>query len=307
VSRDNYVKYLEEYVNKYNIPIEFGTRVAKVIKLENGWQIETSKETILTKHAILSCGANRIPKMPDISGLDVFNGVVRHASAFGEVNYYDDKKVLVIGGGNSAFDIGNHLIKRPLKELIFSIRTAPGITAKEVFGFPMHILAALLRDLPLRIQDALFYSTQNNVFGDLKLLNIGETPKDVFTKHARDGITVSVDEGLIKAIRQKKARVVKEVKEIKDNTVFIKDGEQFTPDIILCATGYHSGLEPLIGHLGVLDSYGLPTTTGPQKNILNPGLWFIGLRGYIWGNMLEQLRQSKKLAKVVFLELGKTN
>lgn len=303
VSKNDYISYLESYVEKFNIPVEYETKVIKVIQHETGWQLETSKGTIFTKHVIISCGANRIPKMPLIPGLDTFNGIVKHALEFGDVSLYDDKKVLVIGGGNSAFDIGNHLIKRPLKELVVSIRSSPGITAKELYGFPMHILSALLRNLPLRIQDALFYSTQNRVFGDLKSLNIGEAPKDVFTKHARDGITVSVDEGLIKAIRQNSVRVVKEVVNIRDNIVNTKDGEQLKPDVILCATGYHSGLEPLIGHLGVLDLYGIPTTTGSHKNDIHPGLWFIGLRGYIWGNMLEQLRQSKKLATIISKEL----
>jgi putative flavoprotein involved in K+ transport len=303
VSKDDYINYLENYVRKFKIPVEFNTKVLKLEKLDKGWLVKTNRGDFYSKHVIMSCGANRIPRMPNIPGLDSFGGVIRHSNDFGDVSQYDNKRVLIIGGGNSAFDMANHLNKRPVLELLMSIRTTPAITAKEVFGFPMHILAALLRNLPTRIQDYLFHSTQNNIFGNLKKYNLGETPRNVYTKHAKDGITVSVDEGFVKAVKQGRARVVKEIIEVNPNSIKTIDGEELQPDVILCATGYDSGLESIISHLSILDICGIPTTTGSQVNPKYPGLWFIGLRGYIWGNMYEQLRQSKRLANIVFHSL----
>lgn len=305
VSRDDYIQYLEDYVARFEIPIEFNTRVFKVDRKENSWKIETSQGNFISKHVVISCGANRIPKMPHIPGLETFDGIVKHAADFGEASGYDGKSVLIIGGGNSAFDLGNHLSKRPVRELSISIRTTPGISAKEVFGFPMHLLAAWMRDLPIRIQDALFHSTQNSLYGNLKKFNFGDPPKNVFTKHARDGITVSVDDGFIRNIKKGKARVIDEIIKIDQKKAITAKAVEVYPDVILCATGYDPGLFSLIGHLGVLDPFGIPATTGSQTIANYPGLWFIGLRGYIWGNMYEQIRQSAKLAEAIASDLNR--
>jgi len=42
---------------------------------------------------------------------------------------------------------------------------------------------------------------------------------------------------------------------------------------VIAATGYRTGLEPLVGHLGVLDDHGAPRTTDGEAA---PGLRFVG-------------------------------
>ena len=43
---------------------------------------------------------------------------------------------------------------------------------------------------------------------------------------------------------------------------------------MICATGYRRGLEPLVGHLGVLDERGAPRTVGARPAAM--GLRFVG-------------------------------
>ena len=54
-------------------------------------------------------------------------------------------------------------------------------------------------------------------------------------------------------------------------------------------TGYRAGLEPLVGHLGVLDGRGLPVVHGAHEPPGEPGLWFTGFTNPISG-MLRELR-----------------
>ena len=42
---------------------------------------------------------------------------------------------------------------------------------------------------------------------------------------------------------------------------------------MIAATGYRTGLEPLVGHLGVLDDHGVPRVTDGEAA---PGLRFVG-------------------------------
>ena len=45
---------------------------------------------------------------------------------------------------------------------------------------------------------------------------------------------------------------------------------------IICATGYRRGLEPLVGHLDVLDERGVPLDDGAR--LADRGLWFLGFQ-----------------------------
>jgi hypothetical protein len=46
--------------------------------------------------------------------------------------------------------------------------------------------------------------------------------------------------------------------------VVLADGMRLTPYVIVAATGYRPNLEPLLGHLGVLDRDGAPPPRVPR-------------------------------------------
>jgi hypothetical protein len=54
----------------------------------------------------------------------------------------------------------------------------------------------------------------------------------------------------------------------------VADGSRVETDAIIAATGYRRGLEPVVGHLGVLDECGLPRIRGGDAAA--PGLRFVG-------------------------------
>jgi cation diffusion facilitator CzcD-associated flavoprotein CzcO len=68
------------------------------------------------------------------------------------------------------------------------------------------------------------------------------------------------------------------------------------PDAVICATGYVRGLEPIVGHLGVLDEHGAPRAVAGEA--VAEGLRFLGylsrpsLIGYV-------ARRSRPMAKEI--------
>ena len=80
----------------------------------------------------------------------------------------------------------------------------------------------------------------------------------------------------------------------------LADGERVEPDAIICATGYRRGLEPLVGHLDVLDERGRPRAVDAQPAA--DGLRFLGYvprpaqLGYA-------AKQAKRAAKAIAREL----
>lgn len=55
--------------------------------------------------------------------------------------------------------------------------------------------------------------------------------------------------------------------------MLLAGGRRLAPDTVIAATGYPTGLEPLVGHLGVLEEDGEPVVRAPAR-----GLFFAGYR-----------------------------
>ena len=74
------------------------------------------------------------------------------------------------------------------------------------------------------------------------------------------------------------------------------DGTRFAPDAVIAATGYTTGLAPLVGHLGVLDARGDPLVTGRRSLPIAPGLRFVGLSNPLKGQLF-QIRLDARAAR----------
>jgi hypothetical protein len=109
-----------------------------------------------------------------------------------------------------------------------------------------------------------------------------------------------VDPGVIDAIRDRSVEVVAEIEAFDGATVSLRGGVQIEPDVVISATGYRRGLEPLVGHLGVLDEHAVPRAAG--EIAAAEGLWFIGFfcRPTLIGFVAEQ---SKLFAQRIADEL----
>ena len=58
-------------------------------------------------------------------------------------------------------------------------------------------------------------------------------------------------------------------------SVVLTDRARLDADVVIAATGYRAGLEPLVGLLGVLTDDGTPKAGGDVA--AEPGLWFLGM------------------------------
>lgn len=83
-----------------------------------------------------------------------------------------------------------------------------------------------------------------------------------------------LDKPVIDAIKQRRIEIVAAVESIEPTGVLLADRTRLEPDVVIAATGYTTGLEPLVGHLGLLDERGVPLIHGGPAAA--PGLRFIG-------------------------------
>lgn len=274
--RDAVVDYLSEYASGLDAPIHFETRVLSVHREGDLWQIETTKGVYSSTHLIVATGRESVPDMPIWPGIEEFSGKVIHAANFSDPSSYDGKKVLVVGAGNSGSDVLNHLSRSNPAQVWISVRHGPSILPTRIFGFPMHRMARLFSRTPAWALDPVMAIMQWLSFGNLRRYGLRQNPKGGGTRLLRNGVTPALDDGFVKALKAGRFQAVGQTVGFSAYDAELADGRRVGPDVVICATGYRTGLEDFLGHLGVLDDDGYPLRPSGQPDSRNPGLWFTG-------------------------------
>ncbi|MGI8532857.1 MAG: hypothetical protein ACR2KN_07615, partial [Geodermatophilaceae bacterium] len=108
-----------------------------------------------------------------------------------------------------------------------------------------------------------------------------------YTQFLRTGTVPILDTGIVAAVRSGRVRVVAATESIDGPRVRLADGTTVEPDAVIAATGFATGLVPLVGHLGVLDGHGVPLVHGSDELPMAPGLHFVGIRAELSGPLRE--------------------
>jgi hypothetical protein len=148
------------------------------------------------------------------------------------------------------------------------LRRGPG-------GLPGDVIATPLYHLPERIADSLARRARLLAIGDLTEFGLPIPDEGPFSRGTRLGLAPAlVDMSVIDAIKDGVIEVVKPPHSFDGCVVSLLGGRRLHPDVVVCATGYRRGLEPLVGHLEVLDERGVPRF--PRGESVAEGLRFLG-------------------------------
>jgi hypothetical protein len=93
--------------------------------------------------------------------------------------------------------------------------------------------------------------------------------------------------------------VVAAVESFEGGDVVLADGSRLRVDAVIAATGFGPGLEPLVGHLGVLDAAGRPLVHGAETHPAAPRLYFAALSPTLSGLLREAARDAGRVAAAV--------
>lgn len=100
-------------------------------------------------------------------------------------------------------------------------------------------------------------------------------PNRQLTRLKRDGSGPAVvGREVIDAIRDGSIECVAAISALSGGEVVLADARRLAADAVILATGYSTGLVPLVGELGVLDKHGIPVEAAGREAL--PGLRFIG-------------------------------
>jgi thioredoxin reductase (NADPH) len=109
ISGVEFAQRLESQAEKFGTKIITSNPVSRLLKVEEGFQIETEGETFLAKAVIVATGTS--PRKLDVPGEKEFIGRGVSYCAVCDGAFYKDKVVAVVGGGDSALDEAIYLTR----------------------------------------------------------------------------------------------------------------------------------------------------------------------------------------------------
>jgi cation diffusion facilitator CzcD-associated flavoprotein CzcO len=210
--------------------LETGRSVHRVERDGPGYRVTLDGGEVRSYGAVVCCsGAQWTPRMPDVP--DAFTGEVWHSKDYRDLDQLRGKRVLVIGGGNSACDIVVDAA-RAADHAVLSMRRGYWFIPKHVFGVPSDVFAARGPHLPRRVEQAVFGWVLNRLYGKPERLGLPRPDHRVFETHP------VLNSNLFLALQHGDVVPRPGIADMAGTTVTFTDGSTEDVDLVIAATGY---------------------------------------------------------------------
>jgi len=243
-TRDEVVPYLERYAQTFDLPIELNSEVTRLDRGEDErFRLEVDGRTITAEQVVVATGPFQTPYVPKLAEkLDIFQ---THAVGYRRPDDVPERTVLVVGGGNTGFQIAKELSGTHKVVLSIGSRQTP---------LPQRLLG---RDLfwwltKARILDTTVDSRLGRKLSTRDTL-IGSSPRELEKRYAVE----------------LKPRVV----DADGRTVRFEDGSELEVNAVIWATGYRPDYSWI--ELPIFDADGRLRHRRGVTEV--PGLCFLGL------------------------------
>jgi putative flavoprotein involved in K+ transport len=158
--------------------------------------------------------------------------------------------------------------------------------------------------LPAKAADRLSFVAQRVMIGNLSKVGFGPPTHGLATNVLERKVAPVIDAGFVDALRAGEVELVAAVEAFDGPNVILADGNRIQPEVVIAATGYERGLDPLVGHLGVLGPDGEPTHDGAPASPVAPGLYFVGYKLWLRGQLPATSHDTRKVARAIARDLG---
>ncbi len=289
VGRDDLVDYFERYAAHHRLECVLGEdgSVDRVDPDGGGWTVVRNGIAHRYSAVVIATGHSQQVTIPDWPGRARFDGGLTHAVDYRRPDTFVGGRVLVVGAGSSGGEICVDLARANV-DVTWAVRSAPQVFPREVAGVPSTPFAPPAEVLPDRVVDRVAPWFERRVYGPRDYLPEPEAPMMELLAGCKEPMTA---DGIVELIRAGRVRVVAAVADLDATGAVLDDSTHVDADHVIAATGYRPGLEPLVGHLGVLGADGRPTEPVPR-----PGLGFVGFRVPLTGTLWAIDRDARRVA-----------
>lgn len=236
-SHQQLATYFQNYARHFGLypRIQFNTLVKKCELTPDGsWMVTTERDGTSTTErfdALAVCnGHHWKPRYPEYPG--TFSGKLMHSHDVKRFSDFAGKRVLVIGGGNSACDVAVESCRvSTLTEI--SWRRGYWIVPKFIMGKPSDTVGGLLRFVPNWLWRKITSRMIKTIQGNNSAYGLPE-PEDDFGFHHP-----TVNSELFYFMRHGKIKPRPDIDHYEGNTVVFKDGSRQEYDVVVACTGYY--------------------------------------------------------------------
>ena len=290
-----------------------------------------TERVVRPRHIVCANGVSSYPMMPDIPGLQDFNGQVIHSEGFDSGAGWEGKNALIIGTGSSANDIAMDLHSHGVNTTLIQrgSTTVVSINPSARLNEAVWDEGGLLADCDLIVSSAppplilkaykavvkRMVELDKDLISGLKGIgfkhDIGDDETGHQMKYYRRGGGYNLDAGSSELLIKGELGLLQydRIERFCADGALLKDGTTVPADLIVLATGYYPQMELVRRALGedVVQRVGQVWGIGPDGELNNmykrtpqQGLWFIA------GGLAQCRINSKYLAlQIKAMELGK--
>jgi dimethylaniline monooxygenase (N-oxide forming) len=228
--------YFEDYANHFGLKdhIIFNTGVEKVSKLSDGkYEVTTDTGLKKTYTGVIVCnGHHWDPRFPEPAFPGTFDGEVLHAHYYKTPDLLRNKRVLVLGIGNSGVDIACES-SRNAEKTFLATRSGAHIMPKYILGKPTDTLdQPPLTYMPLWLKRKVLGLSLFIARGKQESYGVPTPDRKLLQEHP----TISQD--LLNLVGHGKIDIKPNIRELAGEEVLFEDGSREKIDLLIYATGY---------------------------------------------------------------------
>jgi putative flavoprotein involved in K+ transport len=243
-TRDEVIAYLTTYAEHFHLPVITGTRVESVTKQGDLFEVlANGGRNFTARYIIAATGSFSRPKMPTITNQSLFAGEIIHSSVYRSPDAYVGKRVIVVGGGNSAVQIAAELAQ--VAHVTLATRHPLRFMRQRFLGQDFHFWIKLIG-----IDDR----KPRNLPAEPHVLDAG-----IYQQAVKSGKPVT--RSMFTAFTQRGVRW--------------DDGQEEAIDAVIFATGFRPNVD-FLASTGALSDSGDPLHDGGISTIVT-GLGYVGL------------------------------
>src|SRR5918995_2843233 len=244
-TRDEVISYIERYADTFEQSIELSSDVRRLSEEDGRFVLNIDGRTITADQVVVATGPFQTPYVPNLAEKLDSNVWQAHSTGYRRPSDLPEGTVLVVGGGNTGFQIA--------KELSATHKVVLSVGSKQ-------------KPLPQRIagRDLFWWLTKTRLLSTTVESRLGSKLR------SRDTLIGSSPHEL-------KRRYGVELKpralEAADRTVRFEDGSELEVDAVIWATGYRPDFSWI--DLPILDEHG---RLRHRRGVTDaPSLYFLGL------------------------------
>ncbi|XAR70925.1 Indole-3-pyruvate monooxygenase [Bertholletia excelsa] len=298
-TKHQFISYVQSYAAHFSIHPRFNQTVERAELDESAglWSVRTQDCEYVSRWLVVATGENAEPALPEIPGMERFDGPVVHTSRYKSGSDFRNQRVLVVGCGNSGMEVSLDLCRHGANPHVV-VRNTVHILPREMFGISTFGIAmALLKWLPLRLVDKFLLLAANFTLGNTDRLGLRRPKTGPIELKNATGKTPVLDVGALSQIKAGKIKVMAGVKEITRNGARFADGQEREFDSIILATGYKSNVPRWLKGSEFFTDEGLPKTPFPNSWRGEKGLYTVGFtRRGLLGTASDSLNIARDIA-----------